>query len=99
MKTAFEISGNAMVVISHDEFPEREWSETKGYNVVKLIKDNPELVEMKSEINSIQIIQIDGEIAKVFTLSFKDMKKIFECADAILKETPVPGNAKDYEPY
>lgn len=100
MKTAFDISNNTTVIIEYDEFPIKESNSTGRFDF-KYADKSSGLVAMKNIITNITlIIKSDGgKDARLLSLSFSDIKKIFETSTAIKEELIPPGHVSCFDDY
>lgn len=92
MITALKL-GNNTILIHYDECPIRR----EGKFVP--IEGNENLIEMYHAIDAIQMVIPDdeGTGARIIPISFSDIKKIHDTAEAIRNEIPAPGNPSDYD--
>lgn len=99
MITAFR-ERDITFLIHHSETPVRKWDEVKKTNF-KFLPTSDTLIEMHNILSGIQMVVPDeeGTGAQIINISYTELKRLSEIAEAILKELPPPGNVSDYEDF
>ena len=94
MITALQ-SGSITALINHFEEPMKNATDGKYI----MVDGSDKLMKMQNRIERIKLVIPDdeGTSARIVTVNYNDIARIYEAATAIIKELPAPCDIEDYD--
>lgn len=94
MITALQL-GSITALINHFEEPLKNATDGKYI----MVEGNDRLMKMQNRVDEIKLVIPDdeGTSARIVTVYYNDIARIYQAATAIIKELPAPCDIDDYD--